>query len=130
MKAKLTPYDKFYIEQSVFGATVSQLKLNVRTLNKYYNCPVHLLSRAENASYFIDNFENVITAHYHKIFINKNAFNPIYDTLNGFNKGRIINQKLSEFGVLKYKAKRSIFQKAMKLFKKKINSSPQKLKHQ
>lgn len=99
MQSGLKPTDDlFYVEQSVFSATVTQMKLKVKLLEDRYNHPISFLkSRSGSMTDFVE----PVSIHYHKDFINENAMNPIENLLKESQNGRMINQKLKEFGLIK-----------------------------
>jgi hypothetical protein len=126
VEMKLIPRRSVFLDQTVLSATVAQLELNVKHLGKYYNCPIHRIANSQNELYKLNDFENVVLVHYHKIFKNSNASNPIFDQLNYFKNGRIINQRLAEFNVL-CKENESLKMRIVKNLKnlgRRLNSRP------
>lgn len=91
----------YFVEQSVLSATISAMNLNVKTLPKEYNYPLGSFHRSKNSSYSVDRFTDLGHVHYHKLFINPKGINPYFKEFKKFNAGRIIHEKLDEFGVLK-----------------------------
>lgn len=91
----------FYLEQSVFAATISQMELNVKYLNNNYNFPIHLLNRMENRNYYLSNFDKIVSLHYHKIFNNRKGINPIKEQLANSENGREINKLLYDFEIIR-----------------------------
>lgn len=101
MDARLMPSQGiFFVEQSVFAATIAQLELSVKQIDKHYNCPVHMLDHVQNESYKIESFSNLVTLHYHKIFQEKDHCHWILNQFNSYENGRILSAKMKEFGVI------------------------------
>jgi hypothetical protein len=120
MEAGIKPHSGlFYLEQSVFAATISQMELNVKHLNKNYNFPIHLLNRMGNRNYYISNFDKLVSLHYHKIFNNRKGVNPIKELLANSENGREINKLLYDFDIIR---KKNISQILFKKLKNRINA--------
>ena len=84
MRAGLTPTDPFFIEQSVYSATISSMKKTVTLLPSRYNYPLpahHALIDHKR----IRDFEEVVSIHYHRAFDGGNWF-PFLSHLPSFNK--------------------------------------------
>lgn len=86
MATHLRPEIEFYLEQSIFGATVSQLELPVQMLSVPYNYPAYFLEKGQAVSVhpaYLPYLDDIVSLHYHKIFegklretILKNWFQP------------------------------------------------------
>jgi hypothetical protein len=63
--------DPFYVEQSVFAATVSAMDCRISTLSPFYNYPIHLHSRIPDPKERVTTINDIISAHYHRIFRDK-----------------------------------------------------------
>ncbi len=70
--------DPFFLEQSCFSATVSQMKLNVTLLPRSYN--YHLLEHPDYQNSNKENFDSLTSIHYH------NSFNSLEDLSNSSHK--------------------------------------------
>jgi len=101
MHAKLMPKQGlFFVEQSVFSATLAQLELNIKSIDKYYNVPIHMLKDFKNEAYTIDSIEELVTMHYHKLFLARESKALMQEQLNQYEVGRTINQYLKAFEVI------------------------------
>jgi len=101
MEAKLTlPNGHFYVEQSVLSATISQLDLNILESPKNYNFPIHLVDQMVNENYKLDSAQELISVHYHKLFQNSAASNPMKEFILGHHNGAYINEGLMKYNVL------------------------------
>nr|NQU92416.1 hypothetical protein [Bacteroidota bacterium] len=131
MKNGLRPLKEgnYFVEQSTFSATVSQLELKVKLLGKYYNSPIHRQINTTNIDYHIDNFDKLVTVHYHKIFKLNIGKNPLHEHLIKCENGKIINQQLDRFGVIqKNVVARSLFHKIKKGINGILNNPNEKQK--
>lgn len=90
----------FYVEQSVFAATVSQMQLQVKRLEDPYNYPIFPLIQPQKFKLASDKKKNRISIHYHKELKKDYEINPIEKLLQSYENGLLINQKIKEFGLL------------------------------
>ncbi len=128
MEAGIKPTKQlFFVEQSVFAATVSQMELVVKQFSKNYNCPLHLQDQVKNGEYYITDFDKLISIHYHDIFKNRKGVNPIKEQLSKSENGRKVNILLSDFNIIQ---KENLSQIAIRNLKNKIGDIQQKLKLQ
>jgi hypothetical protein len=112
MSHDLKPANKiFYVEQSVFSATVSQMELQVKTLDDPYNYPIFPLIQSQENQNFTDKNKKLISIHYHKEFKNNYGLNPIQKLLQTYENGPLINQKIQEFSLL---PKTSVFKRIVR----------------
>ena len=96
------PESHFYLEQSIFGATVSQLELNVKPFKTPYNYPVHFLKNRHslaNHPAFIANFEDIVSLHYHKVFDQPEGKEIMQNKFSKTEIGLEISKMLEEHGV-------------------------------
>jgi len=101
MRSGLRPHKRlFYLEQSVFAATVAQLELEVQLADENYNFPVHLFDSITGEDCRVSE-HNFVTVHYHNLFQNRDGRNPIAHILDNSENGRNINQKVEEFGLIR-----------------------------
>lgn len=101
MSHDLKPANKiFYVEQSVFAATVSQMELQVKILEDPYNYPVFPLIQSRLNKLVSEKNKNLVSIHYHKEFKKYYGLNPIEKLLQSHKNGPLINQKIQEFGLL------------------------------
>ena len=98
----------FYVEQSVFAATVSQLRLNVKQPENSYNFPIYFFNRITGLQERIDQLGDTVSIHYHGEFKNIFGYNLIHDFLESSENGRQINHKLHEFELIKRESEISI----------------------
>ena len=103
----------FYTEQSVLSATISAMKLAVKPIPNEFNYPVHLINEITDPQYRIDRFSDIGHAHYHKLFRKTEGINPLHKELSDFQSGRMINEKLIEFRVVK-QPRRKLYQRLWK----------------
>lgn len=79
MDKELTPSQgTFFVEQSVFAATVSSLELRVYEFSNTYNYPMHMQNNIKQEKK-IKNMDDIITLHYHYMLDNESLFKPILD---------------------------------------------------
>jgi hypothetical protein len=90
----------FFVEQSVFSATVSQMELKVKQFSKEYNYPLPAVHKIANNKYVVSSFDSLVSIHYHGVFKNRNGVNPIEQRLLKTEKGKIINKLLNDFNIL------------------------------
>jgi len=90
----------FFVEQSVFAATVSQMELKIKHFSKEYNYPVTSDGKIKNNKYLVSSFDSLVSLHYHEMFKNKHGVNPIKKQLLETEKGRIINKLICKFNIL------------------------------
>jgi len=127
MQRGIKPKGMFFVEQSVFSATVAALDLNVVPFSKEYNCPVHNIEQSQNPNYQIKSMQQVVHAHYHKMFRNISGVNPLYNEFEKFANGRIINLKIEEYGVIvKISKVRYYLSRTKRLVTKSLKSLMQK----
>lgn len=93
--------DLFYVEQSVFSATISQMQYSVKQLEEGYNHPIAFLKNSPDRYAQPDKIRQLVSIHYHKEFINNEEINPIQSILDRTENGRILNEKISDFGLIK-----------------------------
>lgn len=97
----IRPKELFYLEQSIFGATVSQLDLRVQQFSSAYNYPVYFL---ENRKMLKDHpyripFEDIVSLHYHKAFEKSFKHELISKVFNTTLKGRETGKMVRQSGV-------------------------------
>lgn len=87
-------------DQTILSATVSQMELAVKSPDIRFNFPVNLFAFDEikNPMYHQVDFQNLITLHYHKVFLR--GLNPIEAQLNSFKNGQIMNELIIEHGLM------------------------------
>ena len=90
----------FFVEQSAFAATVSQMELKVKHFSKEFNYPIHLENMIRNDKYLVSSFDSLASIHYHKIFRNKNGVNSIRKQLVQTKQGKRINELINEYNIL------------------------------
>lgn len=102
MRLGLRPGDGlFYVEQSVFAATVSALECRIKTFSPYYNYPIHLQQRIPDTDEKANSVHDIVSAHYHKIFRDgfaRDILGPMIDT--GHPKDRWLVRNLHKFGLI------------------------------
>jgi hypothetical protein len=95
-----------FIEQSVLAATVSQMELNVKNFAKEYNYPLHMENEIKNSNYIVDDFNSLVSVHYHDIFRSEMA-NSIIEKINQTAKGRRLNDLINQFNLIQLRGKKS-----------------------
>ena len=85
----------FFLEQSVFSATVAQMNLDLAQLGKNYNYPLDSYSRKWRGL-FPFSLKNVKHVHYHKLFKDSRR-NPINRKLRQVKNGPMINKAIDEY---------------------------------
>ncbi len=96
------PESHFYLEQSIFGATVSQLELDVEPFETPYNYPVHFLKNRHSLTdhpAYLANFEDIVSLHYHKVFDQPEGKEIMQNVFSKTKKGLEISKMLEEHGV-------------------------------
>jgi hypothetical protein len=83
----------FFVEQSVFSATVAQKALNVKILGNEYNFPVKTYA-IKWRGFYPFSLRNVKHVHYHKLFQKAKRKNPIEKKLNTMENGPEINDQI------------------------------------
>ncbi len=74
MEHKLMPeHGIFYVEQSILAATISSLEGKVKDFSFTYNYPIHLQDRIPDPERKIGHIDELVSAHYHKIFEHQHA---------------------------------------------------------
>lgn len=102
MKHDLKPKnDLFYVEQSTFAATITQMEWSVKQLEDYLNYPIFFLGNSPFTDLQFETFKDLVSIHYHKQFKRYNGINPIEPLLQKSSNGKIINKKIKEFKLLK-----------------------------
>jgi hypothetical protein len=99
VKEDILPKDgSFFLEQSIFSATVMQMKLPFEFLPNSYNYPFSLHDSISN-KLKINDFDSLYTAHYHDLFITKPypAFLTIF--LATSEKGRWLQQQIQSLNI-------------------------------
>lgn len=89
----------FPLEQSTLSATISGLELHVALLPPTYNYPLHM--RPGTFDLQQTSLEDIGHAHYHDLFVNPGGINPFKEAFDRFASGRLVNEKLEEYGVLR-----------------------------
>ncbi len=112
----------FFVEQSVLSATISAMNLQVQFIPKEFNCPLHLLKECQNKDFNVEDISRVGHVHYHKKLVNPRGINPYYNDLNKFERGKIINQKIVEFDVLRKENYRAMAKRKLTGLKEKLKS--------
>ena len=99
MDTEIIPNDgkKFFLEQSILAATVSQMALKVKHFSKEYNYPIHLENKIINQDYIVDSFNSLVSIHYHKILKNNSHADYIAKKLEQTKQGRRINELIKQF---------------------------------
>ncbi len=113
------PESHFYLEQSIFGATVSQLELEVKLFGTSYNYPVHFLKNRKSLSThsnYISNFDDIVSLHYHKVFEQAEGEEIMRNVFSTSPKGLEICEMLKSHGVSP--ANKGILNKLLKAFGK------------
>lgn len=88
MKIGLMPdHGMFFVEQSVFAATVVQMKLSVKHFPAAYNYPIHMQDRKMPDKTRLNKLTETSTIHYHKLF-NKELIEPQEQFLKGSEQGQ------------------------------------------
>ena len=100
MKKGFKPVIPFFIEQSTFSATVSQMELNVRHLSKGYNYPLHKAESIKNPNYSLSDTDQIVSAHYHSIFKSQIFYHSFVNNLLKTEKGKRIRELIKEHGVI------------------------------
>lgn len=118
----------FYVEQSVFAATVSQLGLKVKQPENTYNFPIYFFNRIKDHQERIDQLGDTVSIHYHKEFKNIFGHNIIHDFLESSENGRLINQKLHELELIKRDSELSILKFRINRRVKKIQRDLKKIR--
>jgi len=90
----------YFVEQSVFSATVSQMELKVKHFSREYNYPIHLEHSFTNQKYLANCLKDLVSIHYHKIFTNKTAAKCLRKQFLKTGKGRKLNKLISDFNIL------------------------------
>lgn len=109
----------FFVEQSTLSATISQMELSVKLLEDHLNHQIFSFNDPPYSDDLVEKFKHLASLHYHREFRNHDGLNPIETLLNTTANGRIINEKISEFGVLeKPNAFTKLFNKQQALFYK------------
>ncbi|MCD4793930.1 MAG: hypothetical protein K8R54_11890 [Bacteroidales bacterium] len=67
----------FFVEQSVFAATVRALGLKISDFSKKYNFPIHMHNKIINKDNSILKTNEIVSYHYHNLFSNSKFLNPI-----------------------------------------------------
>ena len=91
------------MDQFVLAATVSQRSLNVKNFAKEYNYPLHLENEIQNSNYIVDDFNSLVTVHYHDVFRKERA-SSIIQKLSQTEKGRKLNDLINKFHLLTSKS--------------------------
>ncbi len=87
----IPPASHFYLEQSVFGATVSQLQLKVQQFETPYNYPVQFLKNRKDLChhpFYLTDFDQIISLHYHKIFEKPEGKDVLKNVISRSGKGK------------------------------------------
>lgn len=108
----------FYLEQSVFGATIAQLQLDVNLFSTGYNYPVYLLKNHEKFTdhpCFMPSLEGITTMHYHKVFEGEEGLNLLKSPLFSSPFG-LVYKKMIESHKLTKETHQGIVQKVLKAF--------------
>lgn len=94
----LTKGNDFFVEQSVFTATVLQMNLSIQHFDNKYNYPYSLHLEVDQKLQ-VDDFSNLVSIHYHDMFVMKKDF-PYYEEfkLNSM-KGKWIAQQINDLGI-------------------------------
>lgn len=90
---------EFFLEQSVFAATVTQMKLNVELLDVEYNFPIGLLEKMSNPEWKVDELSELVSLHYHQMFEKPFSRENLIDRL-GYTAWSRIESWLRQYGVL------------------------------
>ena len=128
MEKCLKPRDPFFIEQSVFSATVSQMGLKVKHFGRGYNYPLSHVTEIVNPDYHVNDVDQLVSLHYHSLFNTPVPYNSITNKIFQSEKGKRINEILIKYGVKKEFSRFSTLKflfleklkSKLKLFKKKL----------
>ena len=94
MDKKLTPSQGvFFVEQSVFAATVSSLELSVFEFSNMYNYPIHMQNNITEDKK-IKNLNDIVTLHYHHMLDNEPLFESILDLFDSNEKKSFIQNNV------------------------------------
>jgi len=102
MNSGIKPNNTFFLEQSVFSATVSQLELKVKEFSKEYNYPISKGLNIKNNRYFLLSIDQLVSVHHHKYFEETFIYNSIAKDLFNTEKGKKIMFKIKEYEIDKY----------------------------
>lgn len=92
----------FFIDQVSLALTIAKENLELKLLPNEYNYPIHRRNQM-NPQFQINNMEEIVNAHYHKMFtFGKNL---LYEELNTFANGKIINELISKYEIVKASVK-------------------------
>lgn len=108
----------FFIEQSVYSATVLQMKLKYDFVGVKYDYPFSMHEKIDS-KYRVSDLSSIVTAHYHNMLVEKPRPKYFDDFLNHTEKGKWLKQQIDE---LKIKPD-NIFKKYLKRVKKKLSKN-------
>jgi hypothetical protein len=115
----------YFIEQSVFAATVAQLSLKVTSPGKEYNVPAKYAFDLKNPDHFISSLTEVVSLHYHKLFHNPLRINPLRKEIAKCKNGQFLNQMLDESKVI---TRQPVGKYLYKIYNLELNKFKQRLK--
>lgn len=117
IKKKLFPADKFFLEQSLFTATLFQKETEWQIMPKTYNYPISAQSKI--SSELIVDTNQIVTAHYHNLLVIRPLPDYFDDFLNNTDKGKWLKQQIEELNIKPPTSLEKLINKAKKkLFKK------------
>lgn len=88
----------FFLEQSVFSATVLQMKLNYDLVENNYNYPFSIHDEVIKEKQLND-LSDMITAHYHNMFVSKNQPGYLKYFLTGTDKGKWLASQIKKLEI-------------------------------
>jgi hypothetical protein len=91
----------FFVEQSVFAATVSALNCRIKKFSPLYNYPIHLHTKIPDPNEKAKCISDIVSAHYHKIFIRgfpDKIFGQLIDPKDP--KSRWLIKNLEKYGLI------------------------------
>lgn len=88
-----------FVEQSVFSATVSQMELKVKLFSKEYNYPLPMEGQIKNSDYIVNDFDSLVSIHYHDIFKKKNLniAHSVMKKISETTQGTILNELIKRY---------------------------------
>lgn len=91
----------YFVEQTVFAATVSQMMLKVAEFEKEYNFPAFCAEgEIVKDRWKVDDFEQLVSLHYHRLFDREDGVHPLKHHFRT-EKSLVLDRLLSENGVLR-----------------------------
>lgn len=88
----------FFLEQSVFSATVLQINLPFKLVDNAYNYPFSLHDKI-SPKFKMDDFSKIVTAHYHDLLVTKPYPKFFVDFLNRTEKGQWLKAQINDLAI-------------------------------